>query len=183
MLAWLRNQSEPAFDTLFAIEAIAWDLAMNVLQHAEIGGGVIALKLHPEDDSLELAVADLGIGIRRSLAKNSLFDALPDDSAAVSTALAPGRTSVPGPARGTGLWVSKLMLTENGGRLVVRSGRARVSTPSDGNYPAVLPSFHGTLVTAIVRTNQALDLSVVIRSLERIGGLKAVPAHQQVDSV
>jgi ABC-type transporter Mla MlaB component len=178
MLAWLDSTSTP-FDTRFAIQMIARDLAMNVLQHADIGGGVIALKLQPRDKSLELSVADRGIGIRRSLAKNSLFKELSDDSVAVSTALAPGRSSVPqADDRGTGLYVIKLMLAENGGRLVIRSGRAQVTTPSDQRYGTVLQSFHGTLATAVLPTDRDFDLRILIRSLERVGGLQSVAARQ-----
>ncbi len=181
-LKWLKLWSDDEqIETSLAVEAIIWDLTVNVLQHADIDGGVVALKLRPDWDELEIAVADRGIGIRRSLAKNSAFEGLADDSAAVSTALAPGRTSTPGMARGTGLYVSKLMLTDNGGTLTVRSGRARISIPAHEEDANALEDFDGTLITAIARMDKPLDLHVVIESLERIGGLPSLPQPQPAD--
>jgi hypothetical protein len=171
MLEWLRGEMRWELETLCALEAIAWDLASNVLQHADSGGGVLALGLSSDHTLLELAVADRGIGLRASLAKNEQFKALVDDSAAVSVALAPGATSVPGRARGAGLWMGKLLFAANGGSLTARSGKARVSIPFHEQDAGGLPSFEGTLMTAVARTDRRLDLGVVIEALERIGGL------------
>ena len=159
------------------------DFAQNVMQHADIGGGAMAMNLRPEIKSLEFAVADRGIGIRRSLAKNSDFKKLRDDSAAVTTALAPGRTSEPGRARGMGLYFGKVLLVKNGGTLTVRSGNARIATPPNDGDADRLPTFDGTLVTAIVRTDRPLTLNVMNRALERFGGLKSVAVAKNVDRI
>lgn len=73
-----------------------------------------------------------------------------------------------------GLYIAKLLLAENGGTLTVRSGRALIAAPMHDADTGTLASFDGTIVTALVRTSRSLDLGVVIRELERIGGLPAI---------
>jgi ABC-type transporter Mla MlaB component len=182
-LTWLRGRQQLSWDAAFAFDSMFRDFAQNVLQHAETDEGAMAMRLRTEIDSLEFAVADRGIGIRRSLAKNTAFERLRDDSAAVSAALAPGRTSKPGRGRGMGLYFVKELLKDNGGSLTVRSGKARVGSPPERIDGAGLPSFGGTLITAIVRTDEPLTLKPVERLLERLGGLKSVTPAKRADRV
>jgi hypothetical protein len=185
-LAWLRGQQHVSWDSLFALAGILKDVAQNVLQHADIDEGVMAMKLRSESKSLEFAVVDRGIGIRRSLAKNNAFKKLGDDSVALTTALAPGCTSEPGEpgdCRGMGLFIGKLVLADNGGTLTVRSGDARIVAPSHEQDAGDLPSFDGTLVTATVPIDQPLNFSSIIRGLERIGGLKSVAGSAASDDL
>ena len=115
--------------TLHAVNCLLSDATQNVLQHADSGGGAIAVKMYRDRGVLELAVADRGIGIRRSLTKNKAFEALSDDADALRKALAPSCTSTPGKGRGMGLYQSKLIFAGNGGTLTVRSGSAQLATP------------------------------------------------------
>jgi anti-sigma regulatory factor (Ser/Thr protein kinase)/ABC-type transporter Mla MlaB component len=179
VLEHLVDQHSLEEGTLHAVNCLLSDLTQNVLQHADSGGGAIAVKMYRDRNILELAVADRGIGIRRSLAKNTEFGSLTDEDA-LRTALAPRLTSTPGKGRGMGLYQSKLIFTRNGGTLTVRSGGAEVTVPSGGTQAATpdqvrnvgeLPSFAGTLVLATAYTGRAFDLSFLMRMLERVGGL------------
>ena len=157
--------------TLHAVNCLLSDATQNVLQHADSGGGAIAVKMYRDRGVLELAVADRGIGIRRSLTKNKAFEALSDDADALRKALAPSCTSTPGKGRGMGLYQSKLIFAGNGGTLTVRSGSAQLATPQEARDVGALPSFAGTLVVATADTDRAFDLSVLTKLPERFGGL------------
>ena len=159
---------------VWSMEAILSDLAYNVLRHADVNEGVMALSVDPATQMMEFAVVDHGIGVRASLAKNRDFEDINNDLAALGTALAPGRTSQPGAGKGMGLYFAKLLLAENGGTLTVRSGRALIDAPSHDADTGALQSFDGTLVTALASISRPLDLGVVIRAMERAGLLPAV---------
>jgi anti-sigma regulatory factor (Ser/Thr protein kinase) len=154
-----------------AVKQLVWDLAQNVLRHADIGRGVAAARANAQDGTLELAIADRGIGIRESFVRTEAFDEIGDDVSAVLEAMRPGVTSEPGSGRGMGLFFTRLMLADNGGTLMVRSGHARVQEPDHTATEAPLPWFRGTLVTALARLDRPLDPEAVNRKLERPQGL------------
>jgi signal transduction histidine kinase len=148
-----------------ALSVLIWDLAQNVLRHALADGGVAAVSVDLEAATLELAVADCGIGVRASLVRNSQFEDLIDDAIAIREALAPGVTSAPGSGKGMGLYLAKLVLAANEGTLTIRSGDARISVPGETGAEESLPGLRGTLVSAVARLDHALDRQVVDRAL------------------
>lgn len=156
---------------LTAVRKLIWDLAQNVLVHARIGGGVAAARVDGAARTLELAVADRGIGIRESFLRGGDAREMGDDASAVAEALRAGVTSEPGLGKGMGLYLAKLMLAKNEGSLTVRSGRARIETPSGARPAAPLPDFGGTIVTAFARLDRPLDSIEVEELLARPEGV------------
>lgn len=171
LLTWLSEQIALPGEAYRAIAAMLWDLTNNVLLHADIDEGVAAIGLDAGGGTLEVAVADRGIGIRRSLARNLQYSDIADDSDAVVTALGPGVTSEPGASKGMGLYIAKLILAANDGTLTIRSGTARIAEPSHAMDIGPLPYFQGTLVTAVARLDRSLDLDIVNRQLQDPGGV------------
>lgn len=157
-----------------AVRKLIWDLAQNVLAHADIGGGVAAAKVDVARNMLELAVADRGIGIRESLLRGG--EDAGDDASAVLAALRPGVTSEPGIGKGYGLFLAGLTLVANEGSLTVRSGRARVKEPAGSRQAGPLPDFGGTIVTALARLDRPLDSKEVEEALEQPQGVTSHPA-------
>lgn len=170
LLRWISNQVELGQQAEATVRKLIWDFAQNVLAHAEIGGGVAAARVNSDDRTLELAVADRGIGIRESLTRSKVAD-VSDDASALRAALLPGVTSEPGSGKGMGLYLAKLVLASNQGTLTVRSGNARLDEPSDTRLAAPLSSLKGTLVTAVARLDRPLDYEAVDRELARPQGV------------
>ena len=152
------------------VKQLLWDLGQNVLVHADIGGGVAAARVNVHERTLELAVADCGIGIRESFVRAELPD-IRDDVSAVRAALSPGVTSAPGDGKGMGLYLAKLVLADNEGRLMLRSGNAQVDEPSGVWAPDLLANFKGTLVTVLARLDRPFDEERVGEMLERPEGV------------
>lgn len=170
LLRWISNRVELDEQAQATVRKLIWDFAQNVLAHAEIGGGVAAARVNSDERTLELAVADRGIGIRESLARSEVPD-VSDDASALRAALQPGVTSEPGSGKGMGLYLAKLVLRNNQGTLTVRSGDARLDEPSHIQLAPPLPSLKGTLVTAVARLDRPLDHEAVDRELARPQGI------------
>lgn len=143
------------------------ELAENVIFHADtaLGGFVVAQRLKKVPE-FEIGIADLGVGIRRSLQKNPKYVDISTDVDAIATALEPRVTSTPDRNAGFGLAVSHLLLEANGGTLYVRSGRGSVYRgASDREQPRDL-ALPGTLVALRARTDRPLNVEEVYRLLE-----------------
>ncbi len=138
------------------------EIAQNVVEHAEspVGGFAIAQRSRSRRE-FEVAVADAGIGIAASLRRNPDYEAVESDSEALKAALMPGVTSNPGSDnRGVGLASIRDMLRDNGGTLLVRSGRGSIE---DGSRQAICgdrPPVCGTLVAIRMRIDQPFDLGL-----------------------
>jgi anti-sigma regulatory factor (Ser/Thr protein kinase) len=100
------------------------ELAENVLHHAEseLGGFAAAQGWPRRRGEMEVAIVDLGQGIKASLTNNPVYADIPDDVTAIQRALEPNVTATPDRNSGLGLAVTRLALGGNGGTLVVRSG-------------------------------------------------------------
>lgn len=134
------------------------ELAENVGFHADttLGGFAVAQgwRRRPE---IELAIVDLGVGIRRSLAKNAAYADIKDDVTAIRTSIQPLVTSRPGINRGFGLAFTCGLLRGNGGQLMVRSGDAAVYTGATEAEATFGTSFPGTVVALTARSDRPLD--------------------------
>jgi signal transduction histidine kinase len=127
------------------------EICQNVVDHS--GGPGLALAQYylrsgggPE---IRLAVVDIGIGVRASLAPR-YADRLPgswDDRAAVRLAFRRGVTGSGDPDRGLGLAAVADMVRAWGGRLRLRSGTAACEVGAHPGERSALAAFPGTQAT------------------------------------
>jgi hypothetical protein len=85
--------------------------------------------------------------------------------AAIETALQPRVTATPERNSGIGLFVTKLLLRENDGSLLVRSGAGRVVGGVGECAESAEVHFPGTVVAMRARTDRPLDIGKVYRRL------------------
>lgn len=150
-----------------AIRICLDELAENVIHHAASPlGGFAAAQGWPRTQQFEIAIVDVGVGIRRSLTANPEWADISDDVTAISTALEPRVTATPERNAGIGLYITRLLLRENGGTLVVRSGSGAVYSGVDERAEVTAVSFPGTLVALRARTDRPLDLGPIYRRLD-----------------
>ena len=144
------------------------ELAENVLNHADTPlGGFAMAQAWPRRSEIEVAIVDLGVGIRASLTKNPAYAHINDDLEAVKTALerrVTGNTT--GRNSGIGLYITRLLLRENGGVLLLRSGRGEVYSGSREEGFGRTNTFPGTIVALRARMDHPLDINRVYRELE-----------------
>ena len=111
------------------------ELITNVIYHADSNGG-FALAQYCEyatGPAIELAVADAGIGIRRSLAKAPAFADIDSDCSAIRLAMDEGVTSAGDKYRGFGLgYVAANTQLEPGRTLTIRSGSGIITLSGNG---------------------------------------------------
>jgi hypothetical protein len=128
--------------------AFLTELTENVTQHARTKyGGFAAAQALKKKPVFEIGIVDLGIGIRKSLARvDELAPA--DDLEAIKLALERGITSNHPDNSGEGLFVTAEAMKANGGDLLIRSGRGTVivgaherATLSDVVFPGTLVAF------------------------------------------
>lgn len=149
-----------------AIRTCLDELCDNVIHHAESDlGGFASGRGWRRPPRFEVALADLGIGVRRSLNKNPSYADVDDDVAALKRAVELGVTSTPDRNSGYGLPVTRDLLDANGGLLVIKSGWAELALGSEDEVFKSDAEFPGTLVVLRARTNRPLNVTDVYRRL------------------
>jgi hypothetical protein len=153
------------------------EITENVGYHAGTPfGGFAAVQALKHSNEVEVAIADLGVGIAASLRRNPDFAAAAgDDLVAIQTALTATVTSTPWRNSGYGLTFTQLLLALNEGRLLVRSGRGHVIRGAKNSDRLVEQDLPGTLIGLRLRTDRPLDFQAAYDALDR--AIAAVKEH------
>jgi hypothetical protein len=151
-----------------AVRVCLDEVCENVIHHADtpLGGFAAAQGWPKSNREFEIGIVDLGVGKRASLTKNPDYAHIVDDAEAIRTALRPGVTSTPERNAGIGLFVTAMLLANNGGVIHVRSGLGAVSlgaTNAKMQRPIAVP---GTVVSLRAKMDKPLDLNTVYRQLD-----------------
>jgi hypothetical protein len=188
-MASLVISDEGAYDVRRAVRYVLVELLRNVLQHSKdpLGAVAAAQRMGPQQrrqrPMIQLAVADAGIGIPRSLHRTHPH--LVDYRQALERALLPhisgtfeeGLTGSFENA-GLGLYMTSEMARQTGGRLLIATtGAALVvqggSTDTPGSPKFLQPSglgFPGTLVSFEIPTDAVQDYHALMQSILRKAG-------------
>lgn len=136
------------------------EVCQNVVEHAEAPGWVAAQSYHWARrlgrTVLVLAVADLGIGFRGSLAEEHAgrFGERWSDATALEAAFIHGLTRFPDSGRGQGIQQIRKQVRRWGGRIAIRSGTARIAdVPDWDDTPPLedgLPRFPGAQIGIVL---------------------------------
>jgi len=153
-LLWEQLTDHVAPQVLNALSEGVWEMVGNVLEHsgtdALIMGQVYRGSrggLPPDhDDRVQVVIGDTGRGIRESFLATGAY-APADDIDAIEIALEYLVTSVvDDPGRGQGLFTTMEQVLEMQGRMVIRSGSARVSITEAGRERDLVPYLPGVIV-------------------------------------
>jgi anti-sigma regulatory factor (Ser/Thr protein kinase) len=141
------------------------EACQNIVEHAGTSGWVAVQAYHWRRRLgrrvVVIAVADAGVGFRRSLeaTQASRFGDRWNDAAALEAALFHGASRFRDPGRGQGLAGIARYVNRWSGKLSVRSGAARIAIvpPWDEEQPLAdsLPPFPGSQVLMIIPAQQA----------------------------
>jgi anti-sigma regulatory factor (Ser/Thr protein kinase) len=153
-LLWEQLAEHVAPQVLNTIAEGVWEMVENALEHsgtdAVIMGQVYSLvrggTAPDHDDRVQVVIGDTGRGIRRSFLDSGAY-APATDGEAIGLALEYLVTSVVGDrGRGQGLFTTMEQVVESSGRMVVRTGAARVSITATGRVEETVPPLPGVIV-------------------------------------
>lgn len=138
------------------------ELMLNVFYHSESAiGSLVCAQAYPRQNIIRACLMDFGIGIRKSLEKNSEWKRTIDsDLDAVSLSLFDRVSSIEASERGLGLHLVEKFLMENGGELIILSGRAflkrsyRENKLHEEEKKIMEHPFKGTGIEMVVNTKQ-----------------------------
>lgn len=151
-----------------AVRVCLDEIAENVVHHADAPAGFAAAQGWRQTSEFEIAIVDLGVGIKASLTKNAKYRHIEDDATAIDTALQPQVTSTPERNSGIGLFITRMVLKANGGSLFVRSGRGAVYAGVEDRTETTDIAMPGTLVALRARTDMPFDLNAAYARLDPI---------------
>lgn len=141
-LTILTSQLNYPMREAFQFSVILSEVCQNIIEHAEAGGWVATQTYNwtrkVGRKVVVIAVMDLGIGFRSSLASaHAARYARWDDAAALEAAFMHGQTRFHDPGRGQGLQQIRKQVGRWGGRISIRSGTARIADvpPWDDGQP------------------------------------------------
>lgn len=140
----------PSFGVSAAVADAAWrvlsETLQNIPQHAGLGSdrpgsGFAALQLYR--DGLEVAIGDIGVGVRASLRENRKYRSCTDGEAQIAV-LVHGATRTDNPGRGNGFQVTRQVVAGLRGTLVLQSGSTVTVCYKDTCRQTGCPIFPGT---------------------------------------
>jgi hypothetical protein len=164
----------------FQFSVILSEVCQNIIEHAEASGWVATQTYNWKKTVgrkvVVIAVMDLGIGFRASLAgAHAARHDRWDDAAALEAAFMHGHTRFHDPGRGQGLQQIRKMVGRWGGRVSIRSGTARIAdvpawdvgTPPRADH---LPHLPGAQIGIVLPARVAAEAAP---STAAAGGLRA----------
>lgn len=157
-----------ACETELSARHVIWytlnELGKNVVDHSCAEAGAIGVAdVTTGGTEVEVAIADFGIGIRSSLSRNPAHASI-SEIEALHIAVSLGgssRVEPPGPV-GLGLYFTQLILQDNGGHLLIRSGGAELVVGSGASEESALEHMQGTLLILRFRTDRPVRLDSIL---------------------
>jgi hypothetical protein len=139
-----------SFGVSTAVADAAWrvlsETLQNIPQHAGLGlecpgSGFAALQLY--SDALEVAIGDIGVGVRASLQENRMYRKCTGADAHLAVLLH-GATRTGNPGRGNGFQITRQVVGNLRGTLVLQSGSIVTVCYRDTYRQTLCPHFPGT---------------------------------------
>jgi len=129
----------------------------NIMIHSQtVTPGVVCAQYYPSKKSLQIAITDMGIGIKKALESYSIFNSHSD---AIQNALMRGVTRDKSVGQGNWLAGAKEIVKKNGGRFFIWSGNGSYFLDNERIYTRENPSFiKGTHISLDLKTDIPVDL-------------------------
>lgn len=177
-LAFILCNSEEGdlFDTLsYSIR----ELMRNVVEHSNAVTIGFCAQYWPTKNKVEVAILDMGIGLRKSLSPNPHID-VSNDKKAVNYSLMPavsGKNFKGMKIKQKGNWVNSgfglymtCRISRNGGNFFIASGDTGLLLTSKGEGKRYFETnFQGTAVRLVIKTNQLPNLRAALESYKKEG--------------
>ena len=140
-----------------AVEWISYEVADNIVLHAQAQSpGVVCAQYYETGGRLEIAVVDLGRGLRASLSETRT---VADDTAALKLAVTRGVTRSSLVGQGNGLAGTLEIAKANGGALQLCSGEAMLQQVAEEQTFVTGPYMPGTGIVLELDTRRPVELT------------------------
>jgi len=152
------HQFDNACEFLPAMEWAVYEIIDNIVIHSETPvPGVVCGQYFPQKHRLDIAICDMGRGIKASLGESLTFNS---HGEAISKALERGVTRSRDVGQGNGLAGSLEIIRQNQGGMALRSGDVefRVQKGQEKGF-GMLPEAPGTSVTLRLDVRNSVDLA------------------------
>jgi anti-sigma regulatory factor (Ser/Thr protein kinase) len=176
MLAVFRASGTTDASTLNALSGALSEIFSNCFFHAEANAplcGLACAQTWPAHNLAQVAVADIGIGIRASLSANTSYTARLEAENACAMATELFVTSKPPPVgrhSGYGLTLAKQLMERHGGNFLVMSEAEGFRATQHGSQDRTLPTARrGTIVVMEWDTRNPMDVLNVYRTWPKDG--------------
>jgi hypothetical protein len=161
-------QEKVATDKIAAtsLDLCLGELTENVYFHADSPhGGFAAAQTFKNSNEIEVAIVDLGRGVRASLAANPDHAAeAVDDITAIKAAIRPLVTATPERNNGYGLAFTRFLMEMNSGRLIVWSGEGWLEM-GEKDAERQKDAMPGTVVAMRLHTDRPFDFQAAYAKL------------------
>lgn len=146
------------------LACLDWTIAEvtdNVINHSKskIDGFVIG-QSYPKKNRISFAVIDCGIGIGNRLRERDIYSDLSDEDA-LRYAVDEDVTVNPLTNGGVGLYRTRRIVEQNGGRLIITSGSGRLVADGKGKAVTKVPKWPGTIVHLEINTDRVIDPDII----------------------
>jgi hypothetical protein len=140
------------------------EIAQNVADHADARAGAVGIaEVTRGGRDVEVAIADFGVGIRASLERNPRYGVLTDlEALKIAVSLGGSGRINPNSPSGLGLYFIQLMLLDNGGELLMRSGAAELVIGPVASDSSARAPFNGTLIAVRFRTDKPVRIDPIL---------------------
>jgi hypothetical protein len=136
---------------------MTYEIVDNIVLHAQASSpGVVCAQYYETGGRLEIAVVDLGRGLRASLSENRV---VADDAAALALAMTRGVTRSPLVGQGNGLAGTLEIAKANGGAMQLCSGEAMLHQVANDQRFITTPAMRGTAIVLDLDTRRPVELT------------------------
>jgi len=154
-----KSSAEIELSVLQLLSYCFYEILDNVVTHSEKKCGTIISRFMSEHNSIQILVADDGIGIHKSLCENELYKDI-SEKEALSMCLQDRVTD--GKGMGYGLFSTLCLIRNAGIRFEIHSGHHLLV--SDGKKETIVeaPLWQGTLLYIELLSNQEIDPNKIL---------------------
>lgn len=140
-----------------AVEWMTYEIVDNIVLHAQAASpGIVCAQYYEAGGRLEIAVVDLGRGVRASLSETR---AVADDAAALGLAVTRGVTRSSLVGQGNGLAGTLEIAKANGGTMNLCSGEAMLQQIAGCQRFITTPPMPGTAIVLDLDTRRPVELT------------------------
>lgn len=155
----LNNYPDIELSMLQGLSYCFYEILDNVLTHSEKKCGTVLMSYQPNKHTVQILVADDGIGIRRSLAQNPKYENI-TESDAIAQCICDGVTD--GKGMGFGLYSTSRLIDNVGITLEIHSGTHVLIYNGDTQQIKETTDWQGTIIFFELHSNKEIDPNVVV---------------------
>ncbi len=160
-------QQNLGLDSFESVEIMLMELIENTYKHARVQNklhGLVCAQSWPKGNLAQIVFADSGIGIKNSLLENPQLKDKLHLANPCQLACELGITSKPDAHSGYGLALTKGLMKQSNGQMIVLSQHEGVSITQNKEITFQVPPWDGTLIILEWPINQQLDVGSVYAS-------------------